>query len=82
MQSKIIFVVIVLVASISVSYAENRVAGHWEGHIEIPGQSLAVKVDLAVDDSDWSGTIKYMEQTYGISSTHCCFCSRCTDIGK
>ena len=57
MQSKIIFVVIVLAACISVSYAEDRVVGHWEGHIEIPGQSLAVKIDLAVDDSNWSGTI-------------------------
>ena len=57
MQSKIIFVVIVLVASISVSYAEDRVAGHWEGHIEIPVQSLAVKIDFVVDDTNWSGTI-------------------------
>ena len=40
-----------------ISYAEDRIVGHWEGHIEIPGQSLAVKVDLAIDNSDWSGTI-------------------------
>ena len=52
-----ILVVIVLAASTPVSYAEDRVAGHWEGHIEIPGQSLAVKVDLTVDDTDWRGTI-------------------------
>lgn len=57
MRSKIIFLVIVLAMGISVSYAEDRVVGHWEGHIEIPGQSLAVKVDLATDNSDWSGTI-------------------------
>ena len=43
--------------SISVSYAEDRVTGHWEGRIEIPGQPLAVKIDLAADDSDWRGTI-------------------------
>ena len=57
MHSKIIFIVIVLVASISVSYAEERATGHWEGYIEIPGQPLAVKIDLTVDDSDWKGTI-------------------------
>ena len=52
-----IFIAIVLVVSILASYAEDRVAGHWEGHIEIPGQPLAVKVDLAIDESDWHGTI-------------------------
>ncbi len=57
MRSKIIFIVIALAVGISISYAENRVAGHWEGQIEIPGQSLAVKVDLAIDNSDWNGTI-------------------------
>ena len=57
MQRKIIFIVIVFVVGISTSYAEDRVIGHWEGHIEIPGQPLAVKIDLAVDDGDWRGTI-------------------------
>ena len=57
MRSKIIFLVIVLAMGISVSYAEDRVVGHWEGYIEIPGQSLAVKVDLTINDSDWSGAI-------------------------
>ena len=57
MQRKIIFIVIVLVLGISASYAEDRVAGHWEGHIEIPGQPIAVKVDLVIDESDWRGTI-------------------------
>ena len=57
MQSKIIVIVIVLVLGISASYAEDRVAGHWEGHIEIPGQPIAVKVNFAIDESDWRGTI-------------------------
>ena len=57
MQRKIIFIVIVLVLGISASYAEDRATGHWEGHIEIPGQPIAVKVDLAIDESDWNGTI-------------------------
>ena len=46
-----------LVLGISASYAEDRVAGHWEGHIEIPGQPIAVKVNFAIDESDWRGTI-------------------------
>ena len=54
---KTLCVVIAIVVGLSTSYAEDRVVGHWEGHIEIPGQSLAVKVDLATDNSDWSGTI-------------------------
>ena len=50
-------ILIVIVVGLSTSHAEDRVVGHWEGHIEIPGQSLAVKVDLTINDSDWSGTI-------------------------
>lgn len=54
---KIIFVVIAIIVSLSVSYAEDRVVGHWEGQIDIPGQPITVKVDLTINDSDWSGTI-------------------------
>lgn len=58
-----IFVAIVLTTSLSVSYAEELVAGHWEGHIEIPGQPLVVKVDFGVDDTDWNGTIDIPAQS-------------------
>ncbi|MCG9134710.1 alpha/beta fold hydrolase [Candidatus Poribacteria bacterium] len=54
---KIILVILTMVVGFSVSYAENRVVGHWEGQIEIPGQPIAVKIDLTVNDGDWSGTI-------------------------
>ena len=60
---KTIFVVTALVIGVSASYAEDRVVGHWEGHIEIPGQPLVVKVDLALDDSSWSGTIDIPAQS-------------------
>ena len=50
-------VVAIVVIGLSVSYAEDRVAGHWEGQIDIPGQPIAVKIDLASDDGDWRGTI-------------------------
>ena len=54
---KATLIIIALIAGVSISYAADPVAGHWEGHIEIPGQPLAVKVDLAMNDSDWGGTI-------------------------
>ena len=52
-----LFVVMAIVVGLSVSYAEDRVAGHWKGQIDIPGQPITVKIDLASNDSDWSGTI-------------------------
>lgn len=50
-------VVIAAVVSLSASHAENRVTGHWEGQIEIPGQPIAVKIDITINDGDWTGTI-------------------------
>lgn len=58
-----ILVVVVLALGISISDAAEHIEGHWEGHIEIPGQPLAVKVDLAVEDTDWSGTIDIPAQS-------------------
>ena len=55
---KTIFVVMAVVGlDLPVSYAEDRVAGHWEGQIEIPGQPISVKIDLTINDGTWSGTI-------------------------
>ena len=54
---KTILVVMTIIVSLSVSHAEDRVVGHWEGQIDIPGQPITVKVDLTINDSDWSGTI-------------------------
>ncbi|MDE0660797.1 MAG: alpha/beta fold hydrolase [Gammaproteobacteria bacterium] len=34
-----------------------EIDGHWEGEIDIPNQSLAVKVDLLRDGDDWRGSI-------------------------
>ncbi len=36
---------------------DDRVAGHWEGRIETPGQPLVVKVDLDIGGGIWSGSI-------------------------
>lgn len=54
---KTLFIIMVMVMCLSVSHAENRVTGHWEGQIEIPGQPIAVKIDLASNDNEWTGTI-------------------------
>lgn len=54
---KTILGIVAIVVSLSVSYADSRITGHWEGQIEIPGQPIAVKVDLTIDDSGWGGTI-------------------------
>ena len=50
-------VMAIVVVGLSVSHAEDRVVGHWEGQIDIPGQPITVKVDLTTNDSDWRGTI-------------------------
>ena len=47
----------VVVLGLSVSYAEDRVVGHWGGQIEIPGQPIPVKIDLAINDGIRGGTI-------------------------
>ena len=52
-----LFTTLFVVMAISVSHAENRVTGHWEGQIEIPGQPIAVKIDLTSNDDEWTGTI-------------------------
>ena len=54
---KIILVIVAMVVGFSISDAADPVAGHWEGQIEIPGQPIAVKIDLTINDSGWSGTI-------------------------
>ncbi|MCY3738689.1 MAG: alpha/beta fold hydrolase [Gemmatimonadaceae bacterium] len=36
---------------------DERVAGHWEGEVQIPGQPLVVKVDLESGGGLWSGSI-------------------------
>lgn len=37
-------------------------AGHWEGAIEVPGQALAIEVDLAAKDGTWMGIISILPQ--------------------
>ncbi len=39
------------------AYADERIAGHWEGKLEVPGKPLVVKVDFALDGTEWTGTI-------------------------
>ena len=48
---------IMVVVIVSISHAEDQVAGHWEGQINVPIQPLSIKVDLSIKDNNWSGTI-------------------------
>lgn len=51
-------IALVFLASLAMANpVAERVSGHWEGEIDLPNQSLAVKVDLARDDDGWRGTI-------------------------
>lgn len=52
-----ILTVIALVIIASISHADNRIAGHWEGKINVPTHSLIIKVDLSIKDNNWNGTI-------------------------
>ena len=45
---------LLLAAAVS---GDERVAGHWEGEIQVPGQPLVVKVDLESSGGLWSGSI-------------------------
>jgi len=45
-------------AAIASAQSATGPAGHWEGTIEVPGQTLAIEVDLAArDGKPWIGTI-------------------------
>jgi uncharacterized protein len=37
-------------------------AGHWEGTLEVPGQTLAIQIDLAKKGATWDGTISIPAQ--------------------
>ena len=45
------------VHGIAAAQSANQPAGHWEGAIQVPGQALAIEVDLAPRDEKWVGTI-------------------------
>lgn len=46
-----------LIATLPANANAADLVGHWEGTIEIPGMSLAVDLDFAVADGDWTGDI-------------------------
>jgi hypothetical protein len=42
----------------SLAQAPGKLAGHWEGSIQTPGQPLAIAIDVfAADNGKWEGTI-------------------------
>jgi pimeloyl-ACP methyl ester carboxylesterase len=48
---------VVVFASGAVAQAGDEAGGHWEGRIELPNGSMGVKVDLALEAGEWTGTI-------------------------
>lgn len=50
---------ILALATHAAAFAQSATspAGHWEGAIDVPGQALAIEVDLASKDGAWMGTI-------------------------
>ncbi len=46
---------------------EPTLEGHWEGAIDVPGQKLAVEIDLSLEEGAWKGTISIpAQQAYGL----------------
>ena len=50
---------ILALATHAAAFAQSATspARHWEGAIDVPGQALAIEVDLASKDGAWMGTI-------------------------
>ena len=48
---------LVIVAAAARTSAQTPGAGHWTGAIDVPGQSLAIEVDLEPGAPAWQGTI-------------------------
>jgi len=52
----------IVVPSLATAQSAATPAGHWEGAIEVPGQALAIEVDLAAKDGTWMGIISIPPQ--------------------
>ena len=51
-----------LFSSLSLAQSVPSARGHWEGTVEVPGQPLAISVDLDTKAGVWSGTITIPSQ--------------------
>ena len=52
-----VMITIAIGARVTAAQSSAPASGHWEGTIQVPGQSLAVVVDLAEQNGSWVGTI-------------------------
>jgi CubicO group peptidase (beta-lactamase class C family) len=57
-----LLVLSVVLPAVALAAAEPPPAGRWQGAIELPGQSLAVEVDLSRAGDSWSGHISIPAQ--------------------
>lgn len=55
--SVMVMITIAIGARVTAAQSSAPASGHWEGTIQVPGQSLAVVVDLAEQNGSWAGTI-------------------------
>ena len=54
---------VLLLADVAVAQSSTSASGHWEGTIEVPGQPLAISVELsATAGGVWSGVISIPAQ--------------------
>ena len=49
-------------SSVAVAQSAPGASGHWEGTLQVPGQELAIQVDLARTGDKWEGTISIPAQ--------------------
>ena len=55
--SVMVMITIAIGTRVTAAQSSAPASGHWEGTIQVPGQSLAVVVDLAEQNGSWVGTI-------------------------
>jgi hypothetical protein len=61
----------------------GKLAGHWEGSIQVPGEPLAIAIDLfAAPDDKWDGTIAIAAQNIkGLPLTNVTFKGTVVEFG-
>ena len=59
MQKKLLLGVLMMAGSV---WAQEGAKGHWSGAIEVPGNTMAVEVDLDKTEKGWIGSISIPSQ--------------------
>ena len=63
MQTRKAFLLIAVLLTAAASQAQEKLRGHWTGAVQLPGQSLAMEVDLdKTAGNTWAGSISIPAQ--------------------